>query len=747
MNACGVRVGSCFGNRWVAAILALGLLLSLAGCRLSSRSNPESASATAVSPTFTNAPAATLTFTPTISYTPSATATFTPSPTATLAPTLTVTPTLTPEPRGYYVHDKLGFAFQMPKSWRIKEEQDSSVVIEDRYDWFYLIAQSFIGNEEATIEEIAESMAQQFFNTSVWSSSQDEVTLARGIKAPRIKMILKSPVGYIGSQVVYIRLGHRGYIFFIYSNPNSQAVPDSKLQEFFSSIELFMPELMGLDRMDTLVMLGGDPAAEELDPAVSVSGAGGYVGLLYSGLVRLSPSLQVVPDLAESWSVGPDGLVYTFNLRPGIRFASGRPITAQDFKDSWERATSAELGSATARAYLGDILGAPEKFSGQAEQISGIKVLAQNQLEITLDHPKPYFLAKLTTPTAYVLDVSQSVPGSKDWRFAPNSSGPYKLKEYRAEDGISFELNPNYYTPMNIPHVVSLFNSAAYTPLLYESNVLDIGALRPVEAVLVKETEHKNHAAWQAISGMCTQMVMVDNTRPPFDDLNMRKAFALAVDKQGLTQRLSEGIDLAAGSPLPPAMPGFSSQPGVIYDPPAAQAALQATSNLKELTEIVLSAPGYGDSMQADVDALVELWKRNLGVEVKVEYLDPQDYSQALRQKHGQLVLFSWCADYPDPENVLDLLFHTQGAFNLSGYSSAELDALLEAARQELDPDARLQLYQQAEKLLLEDAGVIPLSYPVLNLLVNPRVQGFLPAPIQTMLLPWLSLEQSQGSP
>jgi oligopeptide transport system substrate-binding protein len=321
------------------------------------------------------------------------------------------------------------------------------------------------------------------------------------------------------------------------------------------------------------------------------------------------------------------------------------------------------------------------------------------------------------------------------------------LKEYRAEDGISFEPNPNYYTPMNIPYVVSLFNSAAYTPLLYESNVLDIGALRPVEAVLVKETEHENHAAWQAISGMCTQMVMVDNTRPPFDDLHVRRAFALALDKQGLVQRLSEGIDLAAGSPLPPAMPGYSSQSGVSYDPQAALAELQASKFAQILPEIVLSAPGYGDSMQADVDAVVEMWRKNLGVEVKVEYLDPQNYGRALRQKHGQLVLFAWCADYPDPENVLDLLFHSQGAFNLSGYNNAELDALLEAARQELDPDARLLLYQQAERLLLEDAGVIPLSYPVLNLLVNPRVQGFLPAPIQTMLLPWLSLEQSQGSP
>jgi ABC-type transport system substrate-binding protein len=635
----------------------------------------------------------------------------------------------------------------MPRSWKVKEDEDSYVVIEDRYDWFYLIAQSFIGEEEATIEDIADDMAQQFFNTHVWSSSQDEVRLAGGITAPRIKMILKTPLGYIGSQVVYIRLGHRGYVFFIYSNPNTQSVPDSKLQEFFSSVRLFMPELMGLDRSDTLVMLGGDPAPEDLDPALTLSGAGGYVGLLFSGLVRLSPTLEVVPDLAESWSISQDGRIYTFNLRPGIRFASGRPVTAQDFKDSWERAMDPQLGSATARAYLGDILGADEKAAGQVAQISGLKVLAADRLEVTLDGPKPYFLAKLAAPAAFVVDVSQTAPGSKDWRFAPNASGPYQLKEYRQDEGISFERNPNYYAAMPIPHVVSLFYSPALTPLLYDSDVLDIGPLRPVEAVLARQPGHEFHAAWHTLGGLCTQMILVDNTRPPFDDLGVRQAFSLALDKDALARRLSEGIDLPAGSPLPPAMPGFSSQTGGGFDPHAARQALQASPYAQNLPEIVLSAAGYGDATQADVDALVEMWRRNLGVEVKVEYLDPQNYSQALRQEHGQLVSFAWCADYPDPENVLDFLFHSQGALNLSGYSNPELDGLLEAARLELDPVQRLQRYQQAERLLLDQAGVIPLVYPVQHVLVNPRVQGFLPTPIQTMLMPWLSLEAEEKAP
>ncbi len=119
------------------------------------------------------------------------------------------------------------------------------------------------------------------------------------------------------------------------------------------------------------------------------------------------------------------------------------------------------------------------------------------------------------------------------------------------------------------------------------------------------------------------------------------------------------------------------------------------------------------------------MWRENLGIEVKIEFLDPVDFSTAAREGHGHMVLYSWGADYPDPSNFLDLLFHTDSHYNVSGYTNPEVDALLEQARTELDPTKRLDLYHQVETMLLDDHAAIPTNHDTQYQLVNPRVHGY----------------------
>jgi oligopeptide transport system substrate-binding protein len=303
------------------------------------------------------------------------------------------------------------------------------------------------------------------------------------------------------------------------------------------------------------------------------------------------------------------------------------------------------------------------------------------------------------------------------------------------------ERNANYYAPASIPFLVYMFSTAVDPLSLYEEGTLD---LLPVDTSTQKQLADPGatlHADLRTAPAMCTRMLRLNTNLAPLDDPGVRKALALATDKATLVELLTENTALPAGSILPPAMPGYLlGRAGLPFDPAAARAALDSSKYGSALPPITLLAPGLADSKRQDVDALVDMWQKTLGITVQVQYLPAQGFEQAVRKKPGHVVLTSWCADYPDPENFLDILYHTGGDFNLGQTALPALDALLEQARGELDSARRLALYQQAESLLLDSVDTIPLYYPVQGILVSPRLQGFFPSPIGVRLIPDLTL-------
>ena len=190
---------------------------------------------------------------------------------------------------------------------------------------------------------------------------------------------------------------------------------------------------------------GDDPLT--LDPAlVTDVTSATYIVELFGGLVTLDKDLQVKPDIAKSWDVSPDGTKYTFHLRDDVVFSqSGRRVTAQDFKYSMERAARPETDSPTADTYLGDIVGAKDMIRGRAKEISGIRVVDDFTLEITIDAPKPYFLAKLTYPTAFVVNKDQIEKDKRNWTRKPDGTGPFKLQEWKIGERIVL-VRPKAYT-------------------------------------------------------------------------------------------------------------------------------------------------------------------------------------------------------------------------------------------------------------------------------------------------------------
>jgi oligopeptide transport system substrate-binding protein len=729
-------------RRMFGLFLVVPLLLLLAACQ-SGASGPRIASE-GWQPT----PQATQPLPPTLTPVPTATLlAVEPTFPAEIAVTIPTRPP-TPQPDGLYVQETTGFTIPYPVEWN-REESDMLAVLDPVFNVRVTVSAEVLEEGvsfDSFVEEFSTGTLVELLQLEeIAITEEGSITVASGEEARIALITAVSPqVGRIGFWLAYIEKAPRAFSVIAVATPANLEARQHTLQTMVKQIAFVPISLFGLNRDETLVLLGGDPLPRSLDPARTTGSAAGYVGLLYSGLVRLSPEMQVIPDLAETWDVSQDGTVYTFTLRDGLKFSSGRPLTSADIVYSLERATDPDTGSSTAATYLGDILGAPEKLSGEADTIAGLEIIDDRTLQITLDGPKPYFLAKLTYPTSYVVDQESVRPNDEDWVFDAHASGPYVLREFREQEAILFSRNEAYHNPPAIPHVVYLTGRVGSAISLYESGEVDIIGLGSVEAQRVRRPSDSLHDQWISTTSMCTSLVQMNNSLPPFDDLAVRQAFALAVDKSSLNDLLSDGMNLVATTILPPAMPGHSlelAQSMAGFDVEAAQAALAQSAYADGLPPITILAAGFGDSERDDLNALVDMWREILGAEVTVRFVDPINFTEAMRNEEGHMVSYGWCADYPDPENFLDVLYYTGGDFNVSGYSNPAIDAILRQARTTLDPAERLALYQEAEALLLADVAAIPLLHGVSDELVKPKVKGYISVPMGAPIIPLLSLE------
>jgi oligopeptide transport system substrate-binding protein len=264
---------------------------------------------------------------------------------------------------------------------------------------------------------------------------------------------------------------------------------------------------------------------------------------------------------------------------------------------------------------------------------------------------------------------------------------------------------------------------------------------------IVSDPESELGADLRSAVPLCTAYVAFDTSRPPFDDPNVRRAFALAVDGQQYEERAMTDGSLRARGLLPPGMPGFGEAVrGVSFDPEAARAQLaQSPYANGELPPIKLTTSGYGFYLDPGVGVLVQMWQETLGATITIDQLEPGGFAETWRgSERGQLFFHEWCADYPDPENMLDALFHSESQQNIGRYGNPDLDSLLERARVEADVSERLSLYGEAEQLLLDDAAAVVLSHRVQTMLVEPRVSGVVAAPGHVAVERYLKLEPAQ---
>ena len=476
-------------------------------------------------------------------------------------------------------------------------------------------------------------------------------------------------------------------------------------------------------------MLWSDPPT--LDPHLtSDTTSAGIIVEIFGGLVAFDTDLNLVPDLAESWEISSDAQTYTFKIRDEAVFHDGKNVTAADFKWSFERAAHPDTASPVAETYLSDIVGVKEVLEGVTTDISGVTVIDEKTLQIEIDAPKAYFLAKLTYPTAYVLDKDNVEIENSEWTDNPNGTGPFRLLEYKIGERLILEKHSKYHLGPAMLDRIQMNLAGGSSMAMYENDEIHITGVGMLDLERIKDpADPLNSQLVTASPSFSISYIGFNVTQPPFDDILFRQALNHAIDKELIAKEVLADLVVPAYGILPPGFPGYNdSLEGLRFDPVLAKKLLSESNyfDIENRPRIVVTIPGTGGTPNLDLEVIINMWFENLGVEVEIQQVEWATYLQDLDKRKFQAYAgLGWQADYPDPEDFLDILFYSDSDNNHGAYSNSEVDGLLEKARVG-DVQDRLNIYENVEEMIVNDAPWVPLWFGSDRyLLIKPYVKGY----------------------
>ena len=448
---------------------------------------------------------------------------------------------------------------------------------------------------------------------------------------------------------------------------------------------------------------------------------------VYEGLVAYNESNKIVPQLAESFEPSQNGKVWTFRLREDAKFHNGKPVTADDFKWTLERNLRPEFASPVALNYLSDIQGAASYAAGKGA-LSGVRVVDPSTLEITLVEARPYFLGKLTYPSAFVL--SKDSTGLEEIRETAQmvGTGPFKMEAVIPDQQVTLAANSDYY--LGEPGVEKIERPIIKDPVTrlnkYKSGELDVAAVMRADLASVKSDPALGKELRLVPRPVVYYIGMNRNIYAPFKDLRVRQAFAMGIDRAKIASDILGGMPEARGL-IAHGVEGFRSEyQGIPFNPEEgrrllAEAGYPGGKGLPPLEMIYReSAP---DS-RIIVESVHSSLKINLGFPVRLRALEAGIYFE--RRNAGKLPSFflSWGADYLDPQNFTTFLLRSDSTMDFEGYKNADFDRVGKKADAEVETGKRIPLYQQAEDILIQDVARVPLYFGRDAQLVSSRVSG-----------------------
>ena len=487
---------------------------------------------------------------------------------------------------------------------------------------------------------------------------------------------------------------------------------------------------------DLTIINGAEP--ESLDPAI-ITGQPEFrivIGL-FEGLTRLDPqTARAIPGLAQSWEISPDSLTYTFHLRTNLLWSTGEPITADDVVYSWLRS----LNPATASDYAGQLYylkNAEDYNTGKITDPSrvGVHALDKFTIRAELNHPTAFFLDLCSFPTLYVVPRRTIEKFGDRWLMARPlpSSGPFELACWRLNDKIRLQKNPRYWDAANTQsQIIDLLPVGSPTTSLdlYQNGQADIvwdKDLVPVELLDVLLARRDFHA----FNFLGTYFIRVNVTHKPFDDPRVRRALALAIDKNRIVKKITRAGEQTASHLVPSGTANYLAPDGLDYNPALAKKLLAEAGypdgkGFPRFNYIFNAAAGGAAKMHENIAIeLQQMWHDTLGIDMELRQLEWKVYLGAMERLDYDLARSSWIGDYNDPQTFLGM-FTSQDGNNRTGWKNKEYDALLAAANDEPDLKKRARIFQQAETLLVRDEPpIIPLYFYVgINYFDTNKVQG-----------------------
>lgn len=473
--------------------------------------------------------------------------------------------------------------------------------------------------------------------------------------------------------------------------------------------------------------LAGPPGT--LDPAFISSAADVQLLLqLYAGLTRLDETGEPYASLAESWRVSDDRLTYTFRLRRDLTFSDGTPLAAADVRRSWLRLLDPAT-RATAPEVLNLVVGAPERLAGTiGDEEVGIEAPDQGTLVVRLRHPAAYFPEIAATPATFV--VPREADASQDWQTATAfvGSGPYVADGTDGAD-LVLRANPNYVAgPPPIDEVRWMSGVDGDVVTAFADGQVDLAGVPGWDATWLAYDAELGPRLHRA-EPLSISYLGFDTSRPPFDDARVRRAFALALDRERLVRLANGARATPAGSLLPSAIwpQGFIGD--LASDPAEARRLLDEAGyrDRSALGTIVVNGSALG--LRANGGGLVILaiaaaWREELGVEIAVEGMDFADYYAALEDRPPQVFSISWIADYTSPHAIYGLLLHPDALSNYGRWDDPRFLDLLEAAASADGEAARAAAYAAVDARVADQAPVIPWSYEEAWWLVADGLRG-----------------------
>ena len=503
------------------------------------------------------------------------------------------------------------------------------------------------------------------------------------------------------------------------------------------------------------IRFGGLKNIHTFDPALATDSASvTAIDMVFTGLVSLNNKLQVQNQLASSYSISSDGLSYTFHLRANLKFSDGSPLTSADVAYSLNRALTPALKSRAALNYLGLIKDADKLFKGQVKTLinDSLLLLDAHTIRILINHSAAYFLQALTYPCSYIIEKSMIEKyGNKGFiqhlKEGIGGAGPFVVASYTPGKDIQFVPNQNYYGPHpQLRKVVFPFYpsiDAEYKAFTAKKvDTAQITATQTSAARALPDHQYKT------VPQLVITYVTFNYRAKPFDNLHIRQAFALALDKETIVQSTAKDIMIPTNHIVPQGMAGYApnvtgpaNEKGVSGNITKAKALLQQglqEERLRSLPTITFTVATNGNSTNRNqVNAMQKMWK-SIGINVKVDdinFLVLNEKLQASLNNPSGLMMWrlNWVADYADPQDWLTLQFAKNSVNNQQNYGqNSSVDAfqqqetqqLMQQADANMNTRSRMQQYNQAEQQLINDVAWLPIDQAILPYATKSCVVG-----------------------